>query len=396
MEHNLNRRELIRSIVAGMAIPVAPIGIASAAERTGRRLILVELSGANDGLNTVIPINDARYFEIRPNIALSKDKVFDIGNDLALNSELRPLDPALQSGDMAVIQGLGYPGQNRSHFKSIALWETGGDGSQAGKNGWLTEDIEGMTGSDKLDAHGISLDGGMGVFLSSSGVWLSMTSLNQFSSLSATTEKLASNTQANSANPALSMIMDRGNALNNSMASISSKIKRLNRHRDIRYDAGEFGRQAAMAAQLIDAGIDAPVLKIKLDGFDTHEHQIWRHPNLLRDLGRGLAGLRKSLIRSGHWESTLIMTYSEFGRRALENESEGTDHGTAAPHFMLSGAIKGGIWGVHPDLGDLVEGDMKFTMDYRAVYASILSDWFKIPLNRFSEYSNENLLSIYT
>ena len=396
MEHNLNRRELIRSIVAGMAIPVAPIGIASAAQRTGRRLILVELSGANDGLNTVIPINDARYFEIRPNIALSKDKVFDIGNDLALNSELRPLDPALQSGDMAVIQGLGYPGQNRSHFKSIALWETGGDGSQAGKNGWLTEDIEEMTGSDKLDAHGISLDGGMGVFLSSSGVWLSMTSLNQFSSLSATTEKLAANTQTNSANPALSMIMDRGNALNNSMASISGKIKRLNRHRDIRYDAGEFGRQAAMAAQLIDAGIDAPVLKIKLDGFDTHEYQIWRHPNLLRDLGRGLAGLRKSLIRSGHWESTLIMTYSEFGRRALENESEGTDHGTAAPHFMLSGAIKGGIWGVHPDLGDLVEGDMKFTMDYRSVYASILSGWFNIPLNRFSEYSNENLLSIYT
>ena len=392
----MNRRELIRSIVAGMAIPLAPIGIASAAQRTGRRLILVELSGANDGLNTVIPINDDRYFEIRPNIALSKDKVFDIGNDLALNSELRPLDPALQAGDMAVIQGLGYPGQNRSHFKSIALWETGGDGSQAGKNGWLTEDIEGMTGSDKLDAHGISLDGGMGVFLSSSGVWLSMTSLNQFSSLSATTEKLASNTQTNSANPALSMIMDRGNALNNSMASISGKIKRLNRHRDIRYDAGEFGRQAAMAAQLIDAGIDAPVLKIKLDGFDLHEHQIWRHPNLLRDLGHGLAGLRKSLIRSGHWESTLIMTYSEFGRRALENESEGTDHGTAAPHFMLSGAIKGGIWGVHPDLGDLVEGDMKCTMDYRSVYASILSGWFKIPLNRFNEYSNENLLSIYT
>ena len=391
----MNRRELIRSLVAGMAIPLAPIGIASAAQRTGRRLILVELSGANDGLNTVIPINDDRYFEIRPNIALSKNQVFTIGNDLTLNGELRPLDPAFQSGEMAIIQGLGYPGQNRSHFKSIALWETGGDGNQAGKNGWLTEDIEGMTGSDSLDAHGISLDGGMGVFLSSSGVWLSMTSLNQFSSLSSTTEKFNSN-QNNSANPALSMIMDRGNALNNSMASISSKITKLNRFRDIRYDAGEFGRQAAMAAQLIDAGIDAPVLKIKLDGFDTHEHQIWRHPNLLRDLSRGLAGLRKSLVRSGHWDSTLIMTYSEFGRRALENESEGTDHGTAAPHFMLSGAIKGGIWGVHPNLGDLVEGDVKFTMDYRSVYASILSDWFKIPQNRFIKYSNDILLSIFT
>ena len=117
----MNRRDLIKSLVAGMAIPFAPIGIASAAQRTSRRLILVELSGANDGLNTVIPINDNRYFEIRPNIALSKDKVFDIGNDLALNSELSPLDTAFQSGDMAVIQGLGYPGQNRSHFKSIAL-----------------------------------------------------------------------------------------------------------------------------------------------------------------------------------------------------------------------------------------------------------------------------------
>lgn len=395
MEHNLNRRELIRSLVAGMAIPLAPIGIASAAQRTGRRLILVELSGANDGLNTVIPINDERYFEIRPNIALPGDKVFSIGKELTLNSELRSLDPAFQAGNMAVIQGLGYPGQNRSHFKSIALWETGGDGNQAGKDGWLTEDIEGMNGADNLDAHGISLDGGMGIFLSSSGLWLSMTSLNQFTSLSLATEKLRTNIQGKSANPALSMIMDRGNALNNSMARISSKIKKLNRHRDIRYDAGAFGRQAAMAAQLIDAGIDAPVLKIKLDGFDTHEQQIWRHPNLLKDLGRGIAGLRKSLIRSGHWDSTLIMTYSEFGRRALENESEGTDHGTAAPHFMLSGAIKGGIWGAHPDLGDLVEGDMKFSMDYRSVYASILADWFKIPQNRFSKYSNENLLSIY-
>ncbi len=186
----MNRRALLRSLVAGIAIPLAPIGIASAAQHTGRRLILVELSGANDGLNTVIPINDERYFEIRPNIALSKDKVFSIGKELTLNSELRSLDPAFQAGDMAIIQGLGYPGQNRSHFKSIALWETGGDGSQAGKNGWLTEDIEGMKGSDTLDAHGISLDGGMGVFLSSSGMWLSITSLNQYSSLSLTNEKM--------------------------------------------------------------------------------------------------------------------------------------------------------------------------------------------------------------
>ena len=142
-------------------------------------------------LTPLSQFNDDRYFEIRPNIALSTDKVFDIGNDLALNSELR--SSGFMRSNLAIwrlFKVSDIPGQNRSHFKSIALWETGGDGSQAGKNGWLTEDIEGITGSDKLDAHGISLDGGMGVFLSSSGVWLSMTSINQFSSLSATTEKI--------------------------------------------------------------------------------------------------------------------------------------------------------------------------------------------------------------
>lgn len=172
------------------------------------------------------------------------------------------------------------------------------------------------------------------------------------------------------------------------------KIRNIPRNNNIKYDAGEFGRQAAMAAQLIDAGLDAPVLKLKLDGFDTHEHQIWQHRNLLRDLGRGLSGLRNSLIQSGHWENTLIMTYSEFGRRAVENQSDGTDHGTAAPHFMLSGAINGGIWGVHPDLGDLVEGDMKFTLDYRSVYQTILSDWFGLKQNRFIDFNNNDLIGL--
>ena len=160
------------------------------------------------------------------------------------------------------------------------------------------------------------------------------------------------------------------------MATISGKVKNLNRRHDIRYDAGEFGRQAAMAAQLIDAGIDAPVLKIKLDGFDTHENQIWRHPNLLRDLGRGLAGLRQSLIRSGHWDNTLIMTYSEFGRRALENESEGTDHGTASTLFLAGGAVHGGrVEGKWPGLEKekLFEGrDLASTSDTREWIAAVL------------------------
>jgi len=381
----MNRRDLINFLAAGIAIPLAPISISAASIKSGKRLILVELSGANDGLNTVIPIKDERYGELRPRIKIDRSKAFNLGNGLVLNSAMRSLDGALQAGDLAIMQGLGYPGQNRSHFKSIALWETGGDGTKSGKNGWLTEDIEQMTGSDQLDAHGISLDGGMGIFASPSGVWLSMTSLGQFSTLQ---NKLVMPNQTVTNNPALSFVLDRGQALNSSMQSISSKLSRL-RNKNLNINAGDFGKQASMAAYLIDAGISAPVLKIKIGSFDTHENQTWRHRRLLQDLSKGLSGLRRALKQSGHWENTLIMTYSEFGRRAKENESAGTDHGTAAPHFLMSGSLEGGLWGIHPDLGNLTDGDVKFTTDYRVVYDKILSDWFGLGQNRFQNYRSD-------
>ena len=378
----MNRRDLINFLAAGIAIPLAPISISAASIKSGKRLILVELSGANDGLNTVIPIKDERYGELRPRIKIDRSKAFNLGNGLVLNSAMRSLDGALQAGDLAIMQGLGYPGQNRSHFKSIALWETGGDGTKSGKNGWLTEDIEQMAGNDQLDAHGISLDGGMGIFASPSGVWLSMTSLGQFSTLQ---KKLVIPNQTLSSNPALSFVLDRAHALNSSMQSISSKISRL-RNKNLNINAGDFGKQASMAAYLIDAGISAPVLKLKIGSFDTHENQTWRHRRLLQDLSKGLSGLRRALIQSGHWDNTLIMTYSEFGRRAKENESGGTDHGTAAPHFLMSGSLEGGLWGIHPDLGNLTDGDVKYTTDYRVVYDKILSDWFGLDQNRFQNY----------
>jgi len=388
----MNRRDLINFLAAGIAIPLAPISISAASIKSGKRLILVELSGANDGLNTVIPIKDERYGELRPRIKIDRSKAFNLGNGLVLNSAMRSLDGALQAGDLAIMQGLGYPGQNRSHFKSIALWERGGDGTKSGKNGWLTEDIEQMTGSEQLDAHGISLDGGMGIFASPSGVWLSMTSLGQFSTLQ---NKLAIPNQTQTNNPALSFVLDRGQALNSSMQSISSKISRL-RNKNLNINAGDFGKQASMAAYLIDAGISAPVLKLKIGSFDTHENQTWRHRRLLQDLSKGLSGLRRALKQSGHWENTLIMTYSEFGRRAKENESGGTDHGTAAPHFLMSGSLEGGLWGIHPDLGNLKDGDVQFTTDYRVVYDKILADWFGLKENRFKNFRSTITDGLFT
>lgn len=387
----MHRRFILNSLLSGLILPLVPVKLASAAAKTGRRIVLIELSGANDGLNTVIPFANDRYFNLRPNLAIETKDRFSISNSLALHSALSDLGEIWERGQLAIIQGLGYPGANRSHFKSIALWETGGDGSGSGKTGWLTEDIEGLGASHDFDAHGISLDGGMGVFTSKNGVWLSMTSAEQFKRLSKTTLTAKSTSQ----NPALEMLLTRAAALNSSMESITNKLS-SSRSRHFKIRAGDLGRQLSLASTLIAAGIDTPVLKVKIDGFDTHESQSWRHQRLLENLGRALSGFAQQMQKIGQWDKTLVLTYSEFGRRAVENSTNGTDHGTAAPHFLSGGAINGGIYGKHPSLSALIDGDMQFTMDYRSVYEWILSQWFEVENNRFSHYRTAKLNSLMT
>ena len=382
----MHRRQILNSLLSGLILPLVPLKIASAAAKTGRRIVLIELSGANDGLNTVIPFTNDRYFDLRPKLAIQKDARFNISNSLALHSALTDLGSVWERGDLAVIQGLGYPGANRSHFKSIALWETGGDGSGSGETGWLTEDIEGLGSAYDFDAHGISLDGGMGVFTSKNGVWLSMTSAEQFKRLSQT----AMTTKTTSQNPALEMLLTRAAALNSSMERITNKLN-TSRGRNFNMRAGDLGRQLSLASTLIAAGIDTPVLKVKIDGFDTHEDQPWRHQRLLEDLGRAMSGFAQQMRKIGQWDNTLVLTYSEFGRRAVENSTRGTDHGTAAPHFLAGGSINGGIYGKHPSLSKLIDGDMQFTMDYRSVYDWVLSQWFEIENNRFKAYRTAEL-----
>ena len=385
----MHRRDILNSLLSGLILPLVPLKIASAAAKTGRRIVLIELSGANDGLNTVIPFANDRYFDLRPNLAIEPKDRFSISNSLALHSALTNLGNIWERGELAVIQGLGYPGANRSHFKSIALWETGGDGSGSGKTGWLTEDMEELGAAYDFDAHGISLDGGMGIFTSQNGIWLSMTSAEQFKRLSKSTIAAKSTSQ----NPALEMLLTRAAALNSSMERITNKFS-TSRGRNFKIRAGDLGRQLSLATTLIAAGIDTPVLKVKIDGFDTHEDQSWRHQRLLENLGRAVSGFAQQLRKIDQWDNTLVLTYSEFGRRAVENSTNGTDHGTAAPHFMAGGAINGGLYGTHPSLSALIDGDMQFTMDYRSVYEWILSQWFEIESNRFKEYRTDKLNSL--
>ena len=388
----MQRRDFLAGIGLGLSIPLAPWSLAQASRSSSRRLILVELSGANDGLNTVVPFGDDRYYSLRPSIGLERSDLITLNDWQGLHSELAPLMTSWNDGDLAIVQGLGYPGQNRSHFKSIALWETGGDGSGAGRTGWLTDDILSL-GNTNFDAHGISLDGGMGVFSSGDGTWISLTSLHLLRSLSASTNTFEFSGSTNG-NPALGLLLDRANSLDTAMANISAKMANVQTTRNFSIQGRDLGRQLGIALQLIAHEIDTPVLKVQLSGFDTHEYQRGNHEDLLNDLAQALAGLRRGLKSIGQWDNTLVMTYSEFGRRAEENQSEGTDHGTAAPHFVMGGRVNGGLWGDHPDLGQLDDGDMRYTMDYRTLYDAVLANWFRLSDNRFSDKRDNRLIGL--
>lgn len=380
----MNRRKLLQMMGTAALLPVMPFRLSQAAGYNGRRVILLELAGANDGLNTVVPYSDERYYQLRPTIGLKADNLITLDTQFALHNALKPVMPLWESGEFAIAHGLGYPSPNRSHFKSIALWETGGDGNRAARSGWSTHDIEHAYASTELDAHGIVLGGDMGVFSSAEGNWLSMSSVDQFSNLKTPATEIAA-----SDNPAMAMLLDSAQVLQTSLTRISEKIK-SNKKR-VRVPGGAFSQQMSHAINIINSEVDVPVIKLSLGSFDTHEGQLYRQQGLLKKAAVAISALRKELKKSGQWDNTVIVTYSEFGRRAGENKSAGTDHGTAAAHIIAGGSVRGGLYGDAPDLGNLIDGDLQYTMDYRAIYSRLLADWLQLPTDRFSEYSDRRL-----
>ncbi|MFK7853452.1 MAG: DUF1501 domain-containing protein [Granulosicoccus sp.] len=364
------KRQFLKAAIAAL---ISPVGFVNQATLAGsriqphRRLVMVELAGANDGLNTLVPFTNDFYYRLRPTLGLRESQLIKLDNEQAMHSSLQPLQALWNAGELAWVQGLGYPKPNRSHFQSIALWETAGDGiSKRGDRGWLTHAIEHQLARNVIDPHGISLAGDLSIFASSSGRWLSIANGNQLPKSS-----FGLPSARNVDHPALAVVQSRTQTLNATLSLLAEKMASV--PEVPRFKGGSFGEQLRQVAMFIAAGIDTPVYRVRLDGFDTHDQQLGRHDRLLTTLADGLGSFTKALKSMGEWNNTLTMSYSEFGRRAAENRSAGTDHGTAAPHVLLGGAVRGGVYGSMPDLSELVDGDPAHTMDYRALYRAVLS-----------------------
>jgi len=391
-EHVMNRRVFVKRMAALASTPLAVMPIESllaASEHTpGKRLILIELKGANDGLNTLVPFQNDHYHRLRPTIKLAEKELLHLHQEMFMHTSMTDLMPLWEHGDLAWVQGLGYPDPNRSHFKSINLWESGGDGIRAGNSGWLTHDMQHGYSRTVNDAHGISMQGDLGVFRSESGRWISMSSTKQIQGM----DVVMPNPDGEY-NSSVDLVAARIHELDHTLTSLSKKVDKTKAVKPL--SRNTLGKQLSHVVRLIRAGVDTPVYRVQLPGFDTHVYQRGTHARLLRHLSVSIRRLQSELSVDGEWDNTVVMTYSEFGRRAAENNASGTDHGTAAPHIVAGGGVHGGLFGTQPDLGHLVNGDPEHTLDYRALYERVIGDWFGINDNKFSEYRGPELNRLF-
>ena len=382
------RRTTLRLAVAALATPFVipavpaaepkPVTPVASSGRWDRRVVLVELRGGNDGLNTVVPVGDRAYYKARSRLAIPEAAALRLGQiPFGLHPALAPLQAAWTEGDLAFVHGLGYANPNRSHFRGIDIWNQATDAERLGSDGWLARVLRdgGPPPSDLL-AEGIIVGYGSTVAYGGFGPLQGSERVLAFDSPEDLVRraKILAPAGERSGPPALARLESARDGIVRAAAALETLAKRS------KIGAGfpnsGFGRQCAQAARLICAEAQVPFYKLTLDGFDTHPGQLDRHRQLLSDLAGGLAALRAACIQAKVWDRVVVATYGEFGRRLAENDSLGTDHGTSSVHAVFGGKVKGGMYGRHPDLTRLQDEDPVFTTDYRCLYQSLASDWW--------------------
>jgi uncharacterized protein (DUF1501 family) len=368
----MNRRDFIKAIGAASVTTVLPHAALAAAPGAGygNLLILVELKGGNDGLNTVIPYAAPEYYALRPRLAVAREQVLQLDQHTGLHPSLEPLMPLWQSRELAVVQGLGYPAPNLSHFRSIEIWDTASNSNEYLPEGWLARAFAAAPAPRSYAADGIVVGAATLGPLSGAGTRaIALTNPEQF---------------VRQARLAGAAGQPRGGALQHILKVESNIIQAAasltgDHAFTTEFSRTPFGNAVRTAAQVVATQAGVAVIKIALNGFDTHSNQVAIQARLLKDLAEGLVALKSALVETGRWQSTLIATYAEFGRRPRQNQSGGTDHGTASAHFVLGGRVAGGLYGEAPLLGRLDgSGNVAHALDFRALYATILTGWWGV------------------
>jgi uncharacterized protein (DUF1501 family) len=380
----LSRRDFLSaSALVGASLPEvfrrAALAAPKADQPGGKEtiLVVVQLTGGNDGLNTVIPFRHPVYAASRPTLLQAKDRVRKIDEDYAFHPELEGFSKLLEDGQLGILQGIGYPNPNRSHFESMDIWHRATPSTRE-PYGWLARSTP-MIGAGALHA----ADSAPPLALyGTTGYAPSLKSLADY--------KLKTPGDDPAVKKTIEGFAEKRSGDNNLLGFVRSSAREAYQSAErLRVAAAEYkttvtypqtplAQHLKLFAQLIDAGVPERVFYTSLEGFDTHAGQAISHGPLLRTLGDAVQAFHQDITQHGHHKRVVTLMFSEFGRRVKENGSQGTDHGTAAPMFVVGETVKKGLVGKHPSLEDLEEGDLKFHTDFRSVYAAILTKWLGV------------------
>ena len=383
-----NRREFLSSAAAAGAVlslnGAAPQFLQSAAaesnNKNDRVLVVVQLSGGNDGLNTVVPFKDPAYKKNRPKLAIPTTQLLKIDKSFGFHPAMRGFANLLEKNKLAIIQGVGYDNPNRSHFESMDIWHSCKRKSETRSAGWLgrylDQSVRNTRGGDVPALHLGSEKQPLALVADKTRV-PSVKSLSSFRlkegkvALRKAIRDLA-DAKRESSNGLLKFVQSSTSAALDASRRVEKASK--NYKPKFKYPESELARKMRTIAQLIDAGLSTRVYYVQLDGFDTHAQQPAAHQALLAQLGGAVEAFMNDITQHGHGNRVAVMCFSEFGRRVKENASDGTDHGAAAPMF-IAGRVKPGLIGKQPSLTDLHDGDLKHHTDFRSVYAEVLENW---------------------
>ena len=376
----LDRRSFLKggmaASAAALALPALFSRAVLAAAESDRVLVLIQLDGGNDGLNTVIPFGDDLYYKARPSLGFKAGQLTKLDDHIGLHPALAPLRAAWDDSALSVVQGVGYPEPNRSHFTSTDIWQTASTTTPDRWSGWLGRALDRDAAGREVP--GLQLDGGpLSLALVGEKVVVpSVADANRFRVDAGRRDLVTQMTKRPRKADNAEFIRRSAAQAYNTSARIERALKDSAGRGS--YPQTPLANRLWQVARLIEARLSSRVYALRLSGFDTHSRQAEAHQALLAELGGALGAFHTDLKAKGLDKRVLCVTYSEFGRRVKENRSLGTDHGAAAPMIVLGGSARGGIVGKHPRLDDLDDGDLRFHTDFRRVYATILDRWIGV------------------
>ncbi|WP_018132230.1 DUF1501 domain-containing protein [Effusibacillus pohliae] len=389
---DMTRREFLKKsgltlLVLGMSGSLGYWGwrhVFGEADTGNNILVVVQLSGGNDGLNTVIPYGIGTYYDKRPTLGIAQKEVLPLHNQIGLHPSLTGLKDLYGRGKLAIIQGVGYPNPNRSHFRSMEIWQTAVPDKTNVTTGWLGRYLDVTQRQTVNPLLGLSVGSPSKIFLAQKSDVPAIDNVAQFRFLvkgaAAERERRLDvlRKMYSGGDGMLRMVGEKGITALQASEKVQATVKPSSAT-DAYPKKSKFAENLRLIADLIGAGLGTKTYFTQLGGFDDHSREKEQHAALLKELDSCLHAFYQDLEKRGAVDRVAVLVYSEFGRRVQENASGGTDHGTAGPVFVLGGKVKGGLYGEMPSLASLDNGDLKYTVDFRSVYATLLDRWLNAP-----------------